>query len=433
MKQKDKKTHKSAKKRSTACAAAVLLCAALLQSLFPETGFASEIGPGILNLSPADTYAVYQWGLKNDGKLGVERSALKKDAFQELYQSYREWAASGGIGIPPRTPEPSDFSHEIVRAAKGIDIKAAEAFARYRADQAAGADMRDVVVAVIDTGIDTEHLELKDALWVNADETPGDGIDNDGNGYIDDVNGYNFFDGSPRVRDNKLADLHGTHAAGTIAAKWGNGGTAGLTDNAHVKIMVLKALDEDGGGTEQSVINAIRYAEANGASICNLSLGGTEAFPELESVIKASKMLFVVAAGNGDEKGKGYDTDAKPVYPAAYPEDNIISVANLNFTGELEESSNYGLESVDLAAPGTYILSTAPGNTFQFLTGTSMAAPMVTGVCAMVYSYRPEFSLQDVKEAVLATVQPLASLTSKVKTGGIPDLAAAMQYGRNKG
>lgn len=417
---------KHRRKYFAACTIAASFALLAAQSVFAS----SDIGPGLLNLSPADTYAVYQWGLQNNGKLAVERAALKQDAFDELYQSYREWEQSGGIGIPPRSPEPDDFEQTVMRAEKGIDINAAKALQDYKKAKADGTSFRDVVVAVIDTGIDTEHIELKDALWVNEDEIAGDGIDNDSNGYVDDVNGYNFFDHSPRIRDNKLSDLHGTHAAGTIAAKWGNGGITGLTDAAHVKIMALKALDQDGGGTEQSVIEAIRYAEANGASICNLSLGGTEKFPELEKAMAASSMLFVVAAGNGDENGIGYDTDQKPVYPASFDADNILSVANLDFTGALDKSSNYGVKSVDIAAPGTYILSTAPGNTFRFLTGTSMAAPMVTGVCAMVYSYRPDLDLAQVKEAVLATVHPLESLTGKVKTGGIPDLAAAMQYGR---
>ena len=182
-----------------------------------------------------------------------------------------------------------------------------------------------MVVAVIDTGIDISHPDLKDAIWTNEDEIPGDGIDNDGNGYIDDVHGWNFFDGNNELCKGSEDD-HGTHAAGTIAAARGNGGIAGITDNNYVKVMVLKALGTRYGvGEEKAIIEAIRYAEANGASICNLSFGTTEYYPELEKVMRDSKMLFVVSAGNGNAKGIGEDTDQKPDYPSSFDLDNVIS------------------------------------------------------------------------------------------------------------
>ena len=404
----------------------------LIMSLMQvSAGFAApERGPGVLNLAPSDTYSPYQWGLMNDGGLSLNTSDLRKESFQELYQSYRDWYRSGQLGIPPRSLEPGDYENRSIQAKECIDINAASGFLLYRKQDADGGQARrDTVVAIIDTGVDTEHPELKEALWTNTDEIPDDGIDNDGNGCIDDVHGYNFFDHNARIRDNKLSDLHGTHAAGTIGAAYGNGGITGITDNAHVKLMILKALGGNGAGSEESVVEAIRYAEANGADICNLSLGTTKYMPKLEQEIANSSMLFVVAAGNGDERGIGYDTDQNPVYPADYASENIISVANLMFDGNLDVSSNYGAESVDIAAPGSYILSTAPGGKFEFLTGTSMAAPMVTGVCAMVYSYRPELGVLGVKEAVLNSAKKLDSLSGKVKCGGIPDLYAAMQYG----
>ena len=417
--------------------AAALSTGTLASPLSLEDAFAASdsIGPGVLNLAPVDSYSVYQWGLQNAGKLRVEQAKLKQDSYAELYQSYQQWEQSGKIGIPPRFVEPGDFENSVVKSKEGVDLNAAMAFALYDKTKAEQGDdaFRDVVVAIIDTGVDTEHAELRDALWVNEDEIPGNGIDDDGNGYVDDVNGYNFFDGNNQIRENKQADLHGTHAAGTISAKRGNGGMTGLTDNAHVKLMILKALDSDGAGTEESVLAAVQYAEANGADICNLSLGGTESIPKLAEMMAASRMMFVVAAGNGDENGIGYDTDTRPVYPASFPSDNIISVANVSFAGELDTSSNYGMQSVDLAAPGTYILSTAPGDRFQFLTGTSMAAPMVTGVLAAVYSYRKDLSLSEARDAVFATGKKLDALQGKVKYGEIPDLYAAMQYEKPAG
>ncbi len=409
----------------------------LLSAVFSLTAnfpaFAESYGPGVTGpeiLSPGDNYAGYQWGLYNDGSLSVDEASISTETYIAMYESFKDWVDGGGIGIPPRRLEPGDIIHTTLQSVSGVDMNVIKAWELYTAEKAVkDASFRNVTVALIDTGVDTSHLELRSALWVNTDEIPGDGIDNDGNGYIDDINGYNFFDHNNILRTNMISDIHGTHGAGTIGAARGNGGMAGLTDNAHVRVMVLKALGSNGGGTEESIIEAIRYAEANGASICNLSLGGTEHFPELENVMASSNMLFVVSSGNGDESGKGYNIDTSPVYPASFTAPNIISVANVTFTGELDQSSNYGAASVDIAAPGTYIFSTIPGNRFDFLTGTSMAAPMVSGVCAMVYSYRTDLDLMGVRDAVLGSAKKLESLSGLVACGGIPDMYAAMTYG----
>ena len=167
----------------------------------------------------------------------------------------------------------------------------------------------------------------------------------------------------------------------------------------------------------------IRYAEDNGASICNLSLTSPTNDQALYCAIRDSSMLFVAAAGND-----GKDIDRTPVYPASYELDNVISAANISCGGELHESSNYGVESVDLAAPGSYILSTTPGNTYSYMTGTSMAAPMVTGAAAMVWSHFDGIGAAEVKEILLNSVTPLDSLSGKVKTGGMLNVGAALRY-----
>lgn len=377
------------------------------------------IGPGLVNLSPADTYAIYQWGLKNDGEFQLIELTANFKAVDNLYDSR---GTAVGIGLPNLGP--GDFESTVTNAVNGVDINIRPAWDLY--DQAQ--NKRQVVVAIIDTGIDSGHQELTGAMWTNSGEIPGDGIDNDGNGYIDDVNGWNFHSGSP-VTFVGEEDSHGTHAAGTIAAVKGSYGITGITDNQFVKIMSLKALGgKDGIGSPESVIQAIRYAEANGASICNLSMGTSAYNEELARTIQESNMLFVVACGNGDTTGTGYDIDIRPVYPAAFPFDNVVSVANLLFDGSLSRDSNYGATGVDIAAPGSYILSTLPGNNYGFMSGTSMAAPMVTGVAAMLYSYRPELSLIDVKNILINSSRKMEGLGGKMVSGGMVDAYAALTY-----
>ena len=328
------------------------------------------------------------------------------------------------ISLPPLGP--SNFKASTIDAVKGIDINLQPAWELYNQIE----NKRPVIVAIIDTGIDVDHPDLKDAMWVNEDEIPGDGIDNDGNGFIDDVNGWNFIDNNNQLYTGK-EDNHGTHAAGTIAASRNNGGSVGITDNQYVKIMSIKALGgEEGKGSPESVIAAIRYAEANGAQICNLSFGSENCTEEFRAAIQGSKMLFVVAAGNGNDDEIGYNIDQNPVYPASLPYDNIITVANLIFNGKLDRSSNFGPASVDIAAPGTFILSTIPDKSYAFMSGTSMAAPMVAGAAAMLYSARPELSLQDVRNILITSAHKLDTLNGRVYSGGMLDVYSALQWAR---
>lgn len=377
------------------------------------------IGPGLVNLSPADEFSTYQWGLKNDGEF---RLVELKSKFQAVDNVYDGLKSSMGLGLPK--PGPGDYESKVTKAVPGIDIDIQPAWELY--DKAG--EKRSVTVAIIDTGIDIRHQELKDAIWTNPGEIDGDGLDNDGNGFVDDIHGWNFYSGNNKVFSGN-EDSHGTHAAGTIGAARGAYGIAGITDNRYVKIMPIKALGgKEGTGTPEAVINAIRYAEANGASICNLSMGTSAYSEELAQTIKNSHMLFVVSSGNGGISGLGYDTDANPVYPASLPYDNVIAVANILFDGTLSKDSNFGAASVDIAAPGTYILSTIPNNKYGFMSGTSMAAPMVTGVAAMVYSYRTDIALSDVKQILMNSSRKLESLNGKVASGGLLDAYSALNW-----
>lgn len=355
-----------------------------------------------------ESYYQYQWALKNSGTLRRISSANRLGQGEGAY----------GPGINLAAGE------QITTGVAGVDIGIEDAWTVYEQTT----ERRAVTVALIDTGVDTAHPDLQNSIWVNTDEIPGDGIDNDSNGYVDDVNGWNFHSGNNQLFHGR-EDNHGTHGAGTIAGAWDGRGITGIADSNYVKIMVLKALgEEEGRGSSDHVKQAIRYEQENGADICNLSMGAAVYDEELDAMIRNSSMLFVVSAGNGDEQGLGYDIDANPVYPASYTSENIITAGNLMFDGSLEESSNYGAVGVDIAAPGTYILSTTAGG-YGFMTGTSMAAPMVTGTVALIYSGRPDLSLEDVRRVILESARKIEGLNGKTATGGMLDAYAAMISG----
>ena len=383
---------------------AAALCAAMMAGSAALPAYAA--GPSRESVPYADSYASYQWAFLNTGELRLVPSHT----------------AAVDAAIEAITGSPTLSADGTVRSLEGIDMNIVPAWKKYDAKSG----KRQVIVALIDTGVDITHPELSGSIWTNTGEIPGDGIDNDGNGYIDDVYGWNFYDNNAQVFTG-ADDNHGTHSAGTIAAARNGVGTVGICDPAYVKIMVIKTLGTSSGvGTVSNVVKAIRYARANGASICNLSFGTMKYSEELYQAIKDSGMLFIVAAGNGDASGNGYSIDEQPMYPASFELDNIISVANLRFDGQLDRASNYGMRSVDLAAPGNYILSTITGNDYAYMSGTSMAAPMVTGTAAMLYSYDASLSLMDVRNRILQSARPLESLSGKVATGGMLDAGAAM-------
>ncbi|MCQ2609581.1 MAG: S8 family serine peptidase, partial [Lachnospiraceae bacterium] len=284
---------------------------------------------------------------------------------------------------------------------------------------------KDIVIAIIDSGVDIYHPELLDSIWTNKYEIPGNGVDDDGNGYIDDVHGYNFYDNTASVYTDINDDIHGTHSAGIIVGKHDNGGIRGIAYNEHIKIMPIKILGANGSGKVSNFIKAVEYAEKNGASICNVSLGAFTYRKELDDIIRKSNMLFVVAAGNG-ENYHGYNIDENSVFPASFSHDNVLTVGNLCFDGTLYSSSNYG-NSVSVAAPGTMILSTIPEGKYGFITGTSMAAPFVTAVCAMTMSISDKINAHNIKSIIECSVDRLDSLYGKVKTSGVINAYKAMQ------
>lgn len=288
---------------------------------------------------------------------------------------------------------------------------------------------REVVVAIIDTGVDINHPDLKDHIWVNPGEIPNDGIDNDNNGYIDDVHGWDFYnndatvshyiylnDNQKYIADPNDNDDHGTHIAGIIGVVANNNiGIAGIASNINIKIMPLKINGgPDSVGKISKAIEAIKYATMMGADICNLSWGTNDYIAELEEVMRESDMLFVAAAGN-----KGVDNNKNPIYPANLELDNLISVTFIDAKGKLTALSNYGSTTVDLAAPGEDIISTTVGG-YGSMSGTSMAAPHVSAIAALLYSYSDNPYPANIKEIILNNIKKLPSLEGKVLYPGIP-------------
>jgi serine protease len=323
---------------------------------------------------PGDTYFNLQWGARNTGQ-----------------------SVNGDPG------------------ASGADARVSAAW-----DTTTGSS--SLIIAVIDTGTQWSHPDLAPNIWSNPGEV-ADGIDNDGNGYIDDVRGWDFYD-----RDNNPDDPngHGTHTAGTVGAVGNNGaGVAGMMWSC--RIIPLRFLGPQGGYTSDAVL-ALQYAVAKGAKISNNSWGGGGYSSALFDAINQSRAaghLFVAAAGNGGVDQIGDNNDSIPFYPASYNVDNVISVAATDNDDRRATFSNYGATSVDLGAPGVNIVSTYPGG-YGYNSGTSMACPHVAGIAGLVWAANPSFTYADVRSRLFSTVRPISALNNITVTGGIVNAAAAV-------
>lgn len=271
---------------------------------------------------------------------------------------------------------------------------------------------REVIVAISDSGIDILHEDLVNSLWSNMREIPGNGRDDDGNGFVDDIHGWNFVTNSPNV---DTVDSHGSHVAGIVGAGVDNGkGIAG--SSPYVKLMSVQFLGQDGRGRISDGIKTLVYAADNGAKIINASWGADNPSRALEEALEYanSKGALVIAAAGNEQN----DTDEIPAYPAAAPVEGVLSVASSAANGRLSNFSNYGQVSVDLVAAGSNILSTIPGNRYQRMSGTSMATPFVSGVAALILSQRPDLSLGQLKNAVLNAVDTYPVYRDSISTGG---------------
>ena len=376
---------------------------------------AASLGQGFLALqTPAATEAdVRAWAASTAGVRYIEPDFVITASATPNDPSYsRLW----GLHNTGQTGGLSD-----------ADMDVAEAW-----DVSTGA--RSVVVGVIDTGIDYRHPDLAANMWRNPGETPGDGVDNDRNGYVDDVYGWDFANNDADPFDD---EGHGTHVSGTIGAVGNNGvGVVGVSWN--VSLMALKFLGADGSGSTSGAIAAINYAtrmrQSFGVNVVatNNSWGGGGASTALRDAIAAggaAGILCVAAAGND-----ATNNDSTPSYPANYASDAIIAVAAIDSSNRLASFSNYGATTVDVAAPGVGIYSTVPNSGYASYSGTSMATPHVTGTVALLAAANPGATASQIRSAILGTAVPVAGLAGKVATGGVVNASAALAaFGGNAG
>lgn len=366
--------------------------------------------PGLCLLSAPAIQGLGQ--AQPDQPVAVQKGEALKRLIRDLEGSgLFEYVEPDYIWQAYKMPDDADFHNGRLWGlnnigAFGVDIEPEGAW-----DITTGS--RDVIVGVLDTGVLYSHNELENQMWENPGEVPGDEIDNDENGYVDDVYGMNALsDGGDPLDD----EGHGTHVAGTIAAAANSGGpVVGVAWD--VRIMGLKVLGPF-GGTSSDVMQGFEYGVEQGCKVINASLGGGGRSQSMfEAIARAQQrgVLLVAAAGNS-----GLDTDIFANYPSNYDLDNVISVAAINRYGEIWAFSNYGGKTVDIGAPGVDILSLGIGDdsAYQENSGTSMAAPHVAGVAALVYSAFPNASAEEVRDRIISSAIQESSFSGKMVSGG---------------
>jgi hypothetical protein len=344
--------------------------------------------------------------------LELEDGTAKAGQIQELLQDPAvEWVEEDHqVRVDPVLPNDAQISKQWALTRLGV----------FEAWKSVPPNAPEILVAVIDTGVDATHPDLREVMFTNSGEVPGNGRDDDGNGLIDDVRGWNF-----EADDADSSDdfHHGTHVAGIIGAKSDNRiGISGIAPR--VRILPVRWMKK-GLGWGEDAIESIHYAVKMGARVINASWGGIGYSKALEEAIREAEkkgVLFVSSAGNGKA-----DNDVKPHHPANLILSNTVSVASVDENDQLEKYSNYGKTKVDFGAPGKDILSTMMSGNYGNLSGTSMAAAMVSGSAALILSVRPELRAQDLKKILSDTVVPSAGLQTKTRTGGRIDTLRAVR------
>jgi subtilisin family serine protease len=360
--------------------------------------------------------------MRLDGSLSVEEAAA------QLANDPRvEYAEPNYLLYPTMIPNDSLFSQQwaLYNAASFVEGKPRADIDAPRAwEITTGSD--NLVVAVIDAGVDLSHPDLAPNAWINTREVPNNGIDDDGNGYVDDINGWNYVTGHATPYNDPNVDWHGTHVSGTIGAVGNN--QIGISGIAwHVKLMALKFIGASTGSTADAV-KAINYVidqkrRGTNVRVINASWGGESGPASLKTAIQDAGnagILFVCAAGNGDDNGVGIDMDSTPNYPAAWSAQvsTMIAVAAVDSTDSMTSFSNYGATTVQVAAPGSYTLSTTPNGGYGLGLGTSMSCPHVSGVAALLFAHEPSLGPAQARRRIVETADPLPTLIGHVASGG---------------
>src|SRR3954449_9943350 len=337
----------------------------------------ARLGATPLRRSPAQDRNGFAMKREVAGQLGVGK-------LSDLARYWPAAATGRGAATARAAADPREGEQWAVAPGSVLDLPDAWQLAR-------GAG---VTVAIVDSGARVQHPDLAPNIWTNFGEVPGNGVDDDRNGYVDDVHGVDLSSTKP---GQNLSDGHGhgTHVAGIVAAAANRAGVVGVAPQA--KLMIVKVLKGDGSGTTGGVAEGIRYAAANGARVINLSLAGNDDDPRLAEAVRpaaAATALVVASAGND-----GRDIDRRPSYPASLPEPNLLAVASTdpNDGRGISDFSNFGRLAVQVAAPGAQILSSANDGGWKLMSGTSMAAPMVAGVAALAVSANPHINAVDLR------------------------------------
>lgn len=343
------------------------------------------------NSNPNFEYAEPNYVLRALGEKDAPAEVVPNDRdFEKLWgmKNVGQKDSAGTVGTP------------------GADIGATKAWALTTGN-------KNIIVGIIDTGVDYTHPDLKDNIYTNPGEIAGNGIDDDGNGFVDDVHGWNFAGVS---NNNPMDDNeHGTHVAGTIGGKGNDGqGVAGV--NWTTSIVPIKFLTGSGSGSLADAVKSIQYATKIGVHMTNNSWGGGGFTQSMFDAIKEAKekgQLFIAAAGND-----GDNADTTPHYPAGYQVENVISVAATTNQDTLASFSTYGKRTVHIAAPGHKIYSSVPNGGYDSFSGTSMATPHVTGAAALVWGANTNMTYAEVKDRLLRSRDYVGSLSRKVAMSG---------------
>ena len=377
-----------------------------------------SVGAFVLTYDSANHKTIADLGLNDTKEVGEEDSV----------------AHISGLMSQASTPSDPKFSEQwaLQDLSNNADINIAEGWAEYLSD-AKGKDPNGptIVVAVIDTGIDYTHPDLKDQMWTNPGEIAGNGKDDDGNGIIDDVYGADFTQKTSGTGDPIDRNSHGTHCAGIIGAKENNGkGIAGVASftQGKVKLMALKGLSDKGSGTTSGLLACLNYAIKKGAKISSNSWGGGSIYSSTERMWDAVLQnnpdhLFVAAAGNSNVK----ITATRRIMSCGLKEANQLCVASSTSRDTRSGFSNYGNEYVHVVAPGSSIMSTIPGGKYKRYSGTSMACPQVSGLAALIRTMRPDLNAQQVRKAIESNVRVKSEYANLVSSSGLIDVGKTLK------